>query len=249
MFMKIKKYILSFLICGVVLFICYLIAGVLGEVFNENASVTDALETVFTSPFSNHFNDFTPIMLILGFIVFEIGWFFKYIRPSIVGNGNKVETKIVSENGIKYKQINITTPETTDNSSNMSSEGISGNNTESFPVPGPEKKAVDAASFGFVISDDILNGTEKEESSFEEESDIKEVSTVKENDDYNDELSDSFSSDVFWELNGEYSPEQIKEMLQLKKYIKTLDVNTLRETFKPTLQPFEIKEYIELFYN
>lgn len=258
-----KKYIISFIICGVILFICYLVAGIMGEVFNENNSFENAFTTVLSTPFANHFNDFTPIMIILGIVLFEIGWFFLYIKPPIPDNKEKVETKTISESDIKYKQINISSP--SDNKKNVEMiipEGISDINQE-------EKKEVNASSFGFVISEDILNASGKEDSTVKEKEESKAISSdfsvplpddiaakdiqqelkVDNNESENNAEYNAFSSDVFWELNGEYSPEQIKEMLQLKKYIKDLDVSTLKQTFKASLEPSEIREYIELFYS
>lgn len=59
----------------------------------------------------------------------------------------------------------------------------------------------------------------------------------------------SISEDLFMELNGTYSMEQIAEMMKISKYIETVSAALLVKMFKPNMTAEEIRSYIEMFYG
>ena len=239
-----KKYVVSFLLCGLCLFLGYLIAGALGETMNDGVPFGTAVLSVFASPLANHFNDFTPVILLLGFILYESVWFFVYFRTS-------------------YLKVNKEEPEKQNEEKPVSEafEPKSESVTEDKNTPVAD---IDISDFGFVVPDDIMRATgnvvidsvtDKEkkddiDDNLESDYSMPKTKNIRNND--ADELPDeilSFSSDVFWELNGEYTTEQIREMVKLKKYITDIDAAALKKTFKTSLSADEIREYIELFYG
>ena len=234
-----KKYILSFLACGLILFVCYLIAGIFGECFGLGVPAGTAVLSVITTPFSNHFNDFTPLLLIIGFVAFEFLWFLRYLKPELF---ERNKDKPSSGEAAPVKEVG----KPLEPEPNYGAEP----DIPSDSVPeSPEhsSKDIDITEFGFVIPDDVVEMPSKDTD--KEEKDIGlDTEPAAEEDDLSGEVL-SFSSDVFWDLSGDYSPEQIREMVKLKKYMKNLDGDILRRTFKPTLSPDEIREYIELFYE
>lgn len=231
-----KRYIISFLLFGLILFICYLMAGILGECFNAGVPPAQAAGSVLTTPFSNHFNDFTPVLLLFGIIIFEFGWFLK----NTSGVPNEGKPDIAKEDKKEAAVPNYGEEPDLDDD-----EEVPSNTASSVS----SSKDIDITKFGFVIPDDVAEvppeNTDKEEK--DKDAGYSELPDTDE-----EELSEdllSFSSDIFWVLNGDYTPEQIREMVRLKRYIKNLDAAVLRRTFKPTLSAAEIREYIELFYG
>lgn len=57
------------------IFIGYLLSGIIGAI-TDNIDFLTAFCIVMASPFGNYFNELTPITMIVGFILFEIGFFF-----------------------------------------------------------------------------------------------------------------------------------------------------------------------------
>ncbi|MBQ6133039.1 MAG: hypothetical protein IJI65_02690 [Lachnospiraceae bacterium] len=244
-----KQYIISFLLCGLILFLCYLLSGVLGEVLNDGVPVGNALISVLSTPFSDHFNDFTPILLLLGFVVFEFFWFYFKFRPGFLGR-KKTEDENLKEDSKGVEKVETVKKEKAASpihDSRVVQEDMAVGSDDADNES--SAKNIDITKFGFVIPDDVKeisspdNETDKalseQDSSGEDESQIEEIS---------DDII-SLSSDIVWDLNGDYSMDQIKEMIQLKRYMKYLDAETLRKTFKPSLSAEDIREYIELFYG
>lgn len=244
-----KKYILSFFLYGLNLFFCYLISGICGEVFDDGVPVLKAIGTVFRTPFSNHFNDFTPILLLIGFIMSETIWVFQYLKPEFKFR-NIFKNNMSVENGDSDSATNM---EQVHNSSNttkeVADEPVHAESVE--PKSFSDSEDIDLSKFGFVVPDDVTEvQKEKVESGTDKrEEDIAEPEKIFSADETVEDELLSFSSDIFWDLNGDYTPEQIKEMVILKRYIKNLSAEMLRKTFSPSLSAEEIREYIELFYG
>ena len=71
-------------VCGSIfcIYIGYLIAAVIGYVQDNSSDVLTGISMVLSKPFARYFNKYTPITMILGFIVFEGIFFliFKYCK-------------------------------------------------------------------------------------------------------------------------------------------------------------------------
>jgi hypothetical protein len=69
-------------IFGSVIFIYlgYLLSGCLGYVNADDYSFSDAFFTVLQNPFGSYFNEYSPITMILGFILFEGVFFYLILR-------------------------------------------------------------------------------------------------------------------------------------------------------------------------
>ena len=226
-----KRYIISFLICGLILFISYLLSGVLGECLDVGIPPGKAIASVLSSPFADHFNDFTPVLMVLGFVLFEAGWLLVYFKINVF-KSNKDPAAMQSNISKEKKNQNVISVENTVDEKT---------NTDNQPII--ENKDIDISAFGFVVPEEVAKLSKETAENSVDESDAVDLAQ-----DMDDEML-SFSSDIFWDLNGEYSVEQIREMAQLKKYMKNIDAAMLRKTFKSALSAAEIKEYIDLFFG
>jgi hypothetical protein len=168
--------------------------------------------------------------------LFEFTWFYKFIRPEL-GKGESraaastenTRTGVVPNYGV-------------DSATGEENDFVRDQRMTTA-------KDIDITKFGFVIPEDVEESFSRR---IDEQDMYAELTPEADNMDSQDGVDDeiaSFSGDVFWELSGDYAPDQIREMVQLKRYIKNLDAVILRQTFKPSLSAEDIREYIELFYG
>lgn len=217
-------------VCGSIFFIyCgYLIAAMIDYVQEYSTDALTGAYVILSKPFDKYFNQFTPITMILGFIIFECIFFLMVIRKRRLqeDNGNVLVNPEVIDVAEKSFDKNIF-----DNSDRVFDEMLQeSGNTE------PE---LDRS--GYVSPD------------FEEKIDLQRLVPKSEESDMEPDKIDpeqiSFNDEVVTELLNEYDLSQIRAMVALKKYISDCDVSLLRRMFRPTMSAEEISDYIRIFYD
>lgn len=210
-----------FIYCG------YLIAAMIGYVQEYSTDVLTGAYVILSNPFAKYFNQFTPITMILGFIIFECIFFIMVLRKKRTQEetGNVLVNPEVIDVAEKSFDKNILV-----NSDRVFDEMLQESDNE------PE---MDRS--GYVSPD------------FEEKIDLQDLVAVSEESDTEPDKMNpeqiSFSDEVVTELLNEYDLSQIRAMLALKKYISDCDVSLLRRMFKTTMSADEISDYIKIFYD
>lgn len=237
---------LSTLLKGIVgsaifIYIGYLVSGAIGMSGGEDISFIDALLNTIKSPFDNYFNDYSPITMILGFIIFEILYFLKMYKSRIlrdVSDPDKYAPDILDV----AASAGLDNPEVTKRSNEMFRNIFSNINGTN-----------DAA-----ILDSSLDFTEKAEdryadsysNSFDNDFSVEQaVGDVGYN---SEEESDytSFSADITTELlSDDYNLAQIKAMVPILKYLDIKSASALEKMFKVDMSANDIAEYIRLIYE
>lgn len=217
-------------VCGSIFFIyCgYLIAAMIDYVREYSTDALTGAYVILSKPFDKYFNQFTPITMILGFIIFECIFFLMVIRKRRLqeDNGNVLVNPEVIDVAEKSFDKNIF-----DNSDRVFDEMLQeSDNTE----PEPDRS-------GYVSPD------------FEAKIDLQRLVPESEESDMEPDKIDpeqiSFNDEVVTELLNEYDLSQIRAMVALKKYISDCDVSLLRRVFRPTMSAEEISDYIRIFYD
>lgn len=221
-------------VCGSIFFIYlgYLTAAVIGYVQDKSSDILTGMYMILEKPFGRYINRFTPVTMILGFIIFEIIFFLTVLQH---GGRSENEEEILSDS---------------------ESEDI----TEKSFEKGEEKNAF-VTSENLFNEIDLTNNNDldvaENESTYvfpEVSEDIDStrsdsISVLTENDKDTVETEISFSDEVVTELLNDYDLSQIKAMLALKAYISSVDVSLLKRMFKPTMSANEITDYIKIFYD
>ena len=217
-------------VCGSIFFIyCgYLIAAMIDYVQEYSTDALTGAYVILSKPFDKYFNQFTPITMILGFIIFECIFFLMVIRKRRLqeDNGNVLVNPEVIDVAEKSFDKNIF-----DNSDRVFDEMLQeSGNTE------PELDRSGYVSPDFEAKIDLQRLVPKSEESDMEPDKI-------------DPEQISFNDEVVTELLNEYDLSQIRAMVALKKYISDCDVSLLRRMFRPTMSAEEISDYIRIFYD
>lgn len=217
-------------VCGSIFFIyCgYLIAAMIDYVQEYSTDALTGAYVILSKPFDKYFNQFTPITMILGFIIFECIFFLMVIRKRRLqeDNGNVLVNPEVIDVAEKSFDKNIF-----DNSDRVFDEMLQeSDNTE------PELDRSGYVSPDFEAKIDLQRLVPKSEESDMEPDKI-------------DPEQISFNDEVVTELLNEYDLSQIRAMVALKKYISDCDVSLLRRMFRPTMSAEEISDYIRIFYD
>lgn len=213
------------------IYLGYLIAAMIGYVQDKSADVLTGMYMILKKPFAKYFNLFTPITMILGFIVFE-GIFFLIVMHGKKSENNDDEVLVDSD------VIDIA--------------------EKSFEKNAEQNVFVTADNLFDEKEPTDNNNLEISESTYvspetsEETESRNSVSVSTENYTETDKTMDvemSFSDEVVTELLNDYDLSQIKAMLALKAYIDSVDVSLLKRMFKPTMSADEITNYIKIFYE
>lgn len=222
-----KTYVIILAIIGIVgsfFFIAlgYWIAAAIGFVQTEGISFVQAFNKVLDNPFTGYFNNYTPIVMILGFIIFEF-IFFIYL---------------VNSRKIVQPDMEIDDEDMYTVSLNSSFNGMFEENAVSDVKKEPTEPYYDEG-FGIVIPD-------------VDETEVVNPDETAINGKSEPEIGDrevSFSEDIAIELLETYDMEQITAMLSLSKYMEKIDTSLLRRMFDPGMSAKEIAEYIDIFYG
>lgn len=209
-------------VCGSLIgvYIGYLLAGIFG--LTETMSLSDAVFTVLANPFAGYKNNFTPILMLLGFIVFESGFaLFLFTR-------NKEDAIIEDE----YKPDIIDLVDVDEMIKNEPSD------MELFGSLGTTKAQTDKKEKDFKVDRDFVSSE-----------DPKSISNGNEHsEDVEEKLS--FGSEIMDEMLGDhYTLEQMVAMISIKKYMKDVTADVLKRMFPPEMSAEEISSYIEIFYG
>ena len=222
-------------VCGSIfcIYIGYLIAAVIGYVQDNSSDLLTGISMILSKPFARYFNKYTPITMILGFIVFEGIFFliFKYCKK-IKYNERKVlaDSDIIAAAEKSFE--------------NNVQKNVFENNNDLFNE--------------VALSDNNDLDTDTEKTTYvspkisEETVSVNSVSASTEKDNISDKIVEnemSLSDEIVTELLNDYDLLQIKAMLALKAHIDYVDVFLLKRMFKPTMSADEIAEYIKIFYD
>jgi hypothetical protein len=201
------------------IFIGYLLAGVFG--LTESMSASDAFFTVLANPFAGYKNNFTPILMLLGFIIFESGYaMFLFTRG---------KEEVVDEE--EYEPDIISLVDIDDMVKKEPSD------LELFGNLDKEKSKTDKKEEQYTMDRDFVAS---EDSKSSKDSDN--------NDEMDEKLS--FGSEIMDEMLGDhYTLEQMVAMISIKKYMKDVTADVLKRMFPPEMSAEEISSYIEIFYG
>jgi hypothetical protein len=202
------------------IFIGYLLAGVFG--LTESMSASDAFFTVLANPFAGYKNNFTPILMLLGFIIFESGYaMFLFTRG---------KEEVVDEE--EYEPDIISLVDIDDMVKKEPSD------LELFGNLDKEKSKTDKKEEQYTMDRDFVASEDSKKSSKDS--------------DNNDEMDEklSFGSEIMDEMLGDhYTLEQMVAMISIKKYMKDVTADVLKRMFPPEMSAEEISSYIEIFYG
>lgn len=196
-----EHYVPMMLIIGVIssslfLTVGYLISGAFPSAIDpEGKPVGFAIKLldVLAHPFQTHYNRYTPIVMLLSFVVFELLFFLLMVM--VKGKTETEEKKEPVVDSVLKKEKDI----------------------------------------------EVTKSLELEETFVEKEepSGNREV----------EEQVASISEDLFMDLSGKYSIDQITEMMKISKYIGRIDATLLTKMFRPSMSADEIQSYIKMFYG
>lgn len=217
-------------VCGSIFFIyCgYLIAAMIGYVQEYSTDALTGAYVILSKPFDKYFNQFTPITMILGFIIFECIFFLMVIRkrrPQEENGNVLVNPEVIDVAEESFSRYTLENPDRIFDEMLRESDN-SGSDMNETGYVSPD----------FVSKEDLQDPVSKLEES-DAESDKVDPEKI------------SFSDEVVTELLNEYDLSQIRAMLALKEHISDCDVSLLRRMFKPTMSAEEISDYINSFYD
>lgn len=211
-----------------VLFIAlgYWLTAIIGLMIDKSVDFLTGFCMVLDNPFDKYFNDFTPVGIVLGFIIAEALFFFLIVR-------NRKSEDILDENEYAPDVIDIANEAGMDYTDSKKNSQVA--DKELF-AKASVKKTEELGDIDYIQPDVGVNEETKNEKDINEEQEKEQ-----------EELS--FDDAVVTDLLNDYDLSQIAAMLQIKKYIEINDVTLLRKMFKPQMVASDITSYIEMFYE
>lgn len=205
----------------------YWLAAAIGFMKQESLPFDRAINKVFLDPFAPYVNEYTSVIILMAFILFQT-IFFLYLLLVRKGTSKKRQFEEREEED----SVNSDTADYLVGS-------VISDDKKTAEISNDEPEEQDA--MGFVLPEEVLS-----ERSEEPATEIVEFETV-ESENQEEEL---FSSEVVLELLSlQYGMDQILEMKKITKYIDNLKLSVLKRMFKPTMPADDIREYIEMFYG
>ena len=201
------------------IFIGYLLAGVFG--LTDTMSFSDAFFTVLANPFAGYKNNFTPILMLLGFIVFESAYaLFLFTRTS----EEPIDEEEYEPDIIELVDIDVKKEEPSD--------------LELFGNLALDKGKTVKKEENGAVERDFVSASETKKAAADDKA-FEEV---------DEKLS--FGSEIMDEMLGEhYTLEQMVAMISIKKYMKDVNADILKRMFSPEMSAEEISSYIDIFYG
>ena len=201
------------------IFIGYLLAGVFG--LTDTMSFSDAFFTVLANPFAGYKNNFTPILMLLGFIVFESAYaLFLFTRTS----EEPIDEEEYEPDIIELVDIDVKKEEPSD--------------LELFGDLALDKGKTVKKEENGAVDRDFVSASETKNAAADDKA-FEEV---------DEKLS--FGSEILDEMLGEhYTLEQMVAMISIKKYMKDVKADILKRMFSPEMSAEEISSYIDIFYG
>ncbi len=217
----------------------YLIGGALGVGLEKGIGFINGLFVVLANPFDKYFNKFTPITILLGFILFETIYilflFFRKKEEPL----NEEEYKpdiidLVDIDGEAAGEMDKQQSESDEQRLNASDKNMFGSS-----VKQADSSADGSVTAGIVQRDFVAVS--------------KNNAPEPKKDNSDSEILDeklSFGSEIMDEMLGEhYTLDQMVAMINIKKYMKDVSADLLKRMFSPDMSPDEITSYISIFYE
>ena len=210
-----------------VLFIAlgYWISAIIGLMIDNSVDLLTGFCMVLNKPFNKYFNDFTPVGIVLGFIIAEALFFFLIVKKG------KSED-ILNEDEYAPDIIDIANKAGLDYGDAKKPSQV--NDKELFSKIS-SMNTIEVGDIDYIQPESASEVTDKEN---EIQEDVQKEQ---------EELS--FDDAIVTDLLNDYDLSQIAAMLQIKKYIEINDVILLRKMFKPYMAASDITSYIEMFYE
>lgn len=207
-----------FILCG------YWVAAAIGISHSDGIGFFKGLKSVLAEPFEAYFNDYTPIIMVLAFIIFET-LFFLYMMYSR-------RKECMPEREINVEKNNISENEYISENANdflmsLSEEDVETIQMENYDV---------ISGFGIISQKDISSYSQNDDIEFSSGESVEE--RVAE-----------FNDNMTMELLEYYDLQQITAMLMITKYIDNITTDMLKRMFRPSMPATEIGEYIKIFYE
>ena len=204
----------------------YWLAAAIGFMKQESLPFDRAINKVFLDPFAPYVNEYTPVIILMAFILFQT-IFFLYLLLVRKGISKKRQ----------FEEREEDDSENSDNADYLFGSVISDDKkTAEIGNDAPEEQD----AMGFVLPEEVL--FERPE---EPVTEVMEFETVE-----SENQEELFSSEVVLELLSlQYDMDQILEMKKITKYIDNLKLSVLKRMFKPSMPADDIREYIEMFYG
>ena len=210
----------------------YLVGGALGIGQEQGIGFGNGMIVVLSNPFAKYLTKYTPITVLLGFIVFEtIYILYLFTRK-----------KDEPVNAEEYKPDIIDLVDVDDVSVQKAVDPAEINDEELFGIV---SDGVDS------IAEEKKKGSSSNKTDFVSSSE-KDDDSKKADADASSELDEklSFGSEIMDEMLGErYTLDQMVAMINIKKYMKDVSADLLKRMFSPDMSPDEISSYISLFYE
>lgn len=205
----------------------YWLAAAIGFMKQESLPFDRAINKVFLDPFAPYVNEYTPVIILMAFILFQT-LFFLYLLLVRKGMSKKRQFE-------EREEVDL---EKSDNADYIFGSVIS-DDKKIAEIGNDEPE--EQAAMGFVLPEEVLFERPEEPAT-----EVMEFETV-ESENQEEEL---FSSEVVLELLSlQYDMDQILEMKKITKYIDNLKLSVLKRMFKPNMPADDIREYIEMFYG
>lgn len=215
----------------------YWISAVIGYIQQADMSIADALLTVLSKPFGNYFNNYSPILMLLGVVLAE---FFLYLYLSKNHNGEISKSEDEAMNEIPVL------PRTEDEEENVSFLSKVMQDEEERIKTVDEKSDV-MSDFNVVLSEDEKLEEKEQNTQIEKEATIVENEPVVEFPQKRKPIE--IDNKLFAELATEYEIDQICAMLKITEYMENVTAGMLRNMFASTMSADEIQQYIKIFYG
>ena len=217
------------------IYIGYLICGAIPKIEGAEDGYGARLLSVLSDPFKGYFNEYSLVGMIVGFIVSEIIFGFVFLLK--FSSAAQMDTDLIDVN--EMAQIK---------EENKANEEIL---VEEVSVEDVKDKEYDIKNnFETIEPEKVSSDVSGEQT--EEINKVKKSKKNRNKDKQADEDEKEFtmSQDIFINLyNQGYTNDQIKAMMEVTEYIPDIDVNLLTRMFNKSMEPENIREYIELLYG
>lgn len=220
----------------------YWISAIIGFVQQADISIADALLKVINKPFGNYFNNYSPILMLLGIVLAEFSLFLylflnknHHNKEEVLGAESTKEVPVLSRADEESENVSYLTQVMQSEQERIKTAEVDEDVVSDFNVVLPEDEPIEE------ILDDIqLEKESVEESAVENEFVVEfpqERKTVE------------IDNKLFAELATEYEIDQICAMLKITEYMEGVSAGMLKKMFAPTMPADEIQQYIKIFYE
>lgn len=218
-FKKFLFFIFWILFSAISILVAYWVAGAIPD-NGEGLGFGIRFVEIIQLPFEDYFNDYSPIAMVLAFIINEIIFGIIYISKFSFKNNAEEgdDVDVFQEDVPRRPRIN---------------QEIEKDYTE-------EKSTTKSQEFEWSEPDEeywkkLAEKDDKSKKNIDEDKEEKEFV-----------MDDGIFLKMF---NAGYDMNQITAMMELTQYIPKIDDIQLKKMFKPNMSSDEIREYIEVFYG